>query len=165
MLTVPSHLAQIFRQEIGASKYLSLDGLANMAYIESRFNQNAKSPTGATGLFQFTRGTWQDIMGKESASNSRLNPTLNTRAAIKLANRNGQHLESRIDKKIDDVIIYIAHNIGAGGAVRLLSCNKDLTVSAALLGSNPYHNPKFFISNGRPVKVSVAIERYYSEFY
>lgn len=130
-----------------------------MAQIESRFNPNAKSSTGAEGLFQFTKGTWSQF-----GSGNRLDPAANTAAAVKLANSNYNILKHSLGREPLPGEVYMAHNIGAGGAIRLLRANPDQVVSKALIGSLPSYNPKYLMSGRRPVTAGEAVKRYVSDF-
>ena len=131
-----------------------------MAMIESRLNPNAKSPTGAQGLFQFTSRTW-----KGYGKGNRFDPVANTQAAIKFTNANHKYLKRKLGRDPQPHELYMAHNIGPGGARRLLSANPSARVSRSLIGSNPAHNPKFFRGKNGFVTVQEAIKRYKSSFY
>ena len=128
------------------------------AYIESRFNPKAGSMTGAQGLFQFTKGTW----GKRQAD--RHDPVANTQAAIELAEQNKRYLQSKLGRPPSNAEIYMAHNIGAGGAIRLLTASPDATVTQGLIGSNPAHNPMYLMGKGSNISASEAIRRYRRDF-
>jgi Transglycosylase SLT domain len=59
----------------------------NVAYCESRYHPNSvNTSSGATGLFQFMKGTWG---GTPWASKSRLDPVANAQAAAWLYNKYG----------------------------------------------------------------------------
>jgi hypothetical protein len=159
-MNLSQDLLDIFREQVKASKYLSLQGLINMARIESNNDPCAVSPTGAVGLFQFTLPTWNDFLpGK-----NRLDPELNTIACIKLANRNGNYMVDELDITPEDYQIYIAHNIGAGGAVRLLRAEPSEIVTRSLIGSSPENNPRFLMRNGHYITVIEALTNYRREF-
>lgn len=132
------------------------------ANIESRFNPNAQSPTGAKGLFQFIRSTWNGMPGSRGLNP--YNPQHNTQMAVKLAQQNSARLEKALGRKPKNHELYMAHNIGAGGALRLLKANPNAVVSRRMIGSNPRHNPKFFYDKGRPVTAARAIQKYQNEF-
>lgn len=131
-----------------------------MAKIESGYNPAAVSPTGAKGLFQFTTGTWHDF-----GTGDRLNPVANTDAAIKLANSNYNYLNNKLGRPPTPAEVYMAHNIGAGGAYSLLNANPLQPVSAAMVGSKLQHNPSFFLDkSGNPLQVREVIQRYSAKF-
>jgi hypothetical protein len=143
------------------SQYLSQAGLDRIKHIESRGNPNAVSPTGAKGLYQFTGQTWKDIgMSKYD----RLDPIASTEGAIKLANRNGQYLENKLGRAPTDAEIYMAHNIGPGGAYKLLTVDPNTPVTKALIGSNPKYNPHFLTNRGRTITAGQAVQKYYDAF-
>jgi soluble lytic murein transglycosylase-like protein len=130
-------------------------------FIESKFNPKAGSPTGAQGLFQFTSGTWKAIDG---GKNDRHNPEANTRAAIKFAEDNQNYLKSKLGRTPTNAELYMAHNIGPGGATRLLHADPNALVTQSLIGSNPAHNPMFLMNNGHNITVRTAIARYRNQF-
>lgn len=92
--------------------------LMAIAQMESGLNPNAVSPTGATGLFQFTKGT-----AKQYGLTDRSDPLQNTIAAAKLYNDNKAALEKSGEKATLDNI-YLAHQQGAGGASQLLKVSR-----------------------------------------
>lgn len=108
------------------------DLLIRVASIESKFNPNAVSPTGASGLFQFTKGAWYDttrIYGKKyniTSQTSRFDPYANAlMAAERFKNYiNKINIAKDINISPDDpnarVYMYIAHNLGEGGARRYI---------------------------------------------
>lgn len=101
--------------------------LERTAYIESRGDVNAVSPTGATGLFQFTKGTAKDM-----GLTDRNDPVASTEATVRLALRNQSGLEKVLGRKPTGGELYLAHQQGLGGASALLR-NTDANVVEALL--------------------------------
>lgn len=89
--------------------------LERTAYIESRGNVNAVSSTGATGLFQFTKGTARDFRLK-----NRNDPVQSTEAAVRLAVSNRNVLRNALGREPTGAELYLAHQQGAGGASSLL---------------------------------------------
>lgn len=87
-----------------------------MAWIESRGDPNAVSPTGATGLFQFTQGTARDY-----GLADRKNPEANADAAMRLFRDNKEGLRKALGREPTFGEVYLAHQQGLGGAVALLS--------------------------------------------
>jgi len=130
-----------------------------MCYIESRYNPGAVSSTGCKGLFQFSQMTW-----KQFGVGDRLDPSANTEAAIRLANANFALLKKGLKRDPLPGEVYMAHNIGAGGALRLLKADPHVQVSKALIGSKPEYNPKYLMSGKTPVTAAIAINRYIADF-
>lgn len=125
--------------------------LLAQANQESRLNPDAKSSrSSAMGLFQFTSGTWLDMVKKHGAahgldkyadavvtgSNGRLtvtdkelkkeildlrrDPKLSALMAAEYAKDNERVLESRLGRQVSTHDLYLAHFLGAGGALKVL---------------------------------------------
>ena len=90
--------------------------LARTAEIESGFNPNAKNPnSSAGGLFQFI-----DSTAKQYGLQDRFDPRQATEAAARLAADNARILERGLGRAPTAGELYLAHQQGAGGALKLL---------------------------------------------
>ncbi len=108
----------------------------------------------ATGLFQFLDQTWLATIDKHGAANGlgwaanavqrgangrffvsdpaarrqimdlRRNPEAASAMAAAFARDNQAHLESRLDRPLQSVDLYMAHFLGAGGATRFLRAHE-----------------------------------------
>lgn len=94
---------------------IPLNFLQTMARIESRGNPNAVSPTGATGIFQFTRGTGTQYGLVGPGFDNRKNQRANVMAGAKLAQDNASALK-RAGLPSTPAYLYLAHQQGVGGA-------------------------------------------------
>ena len=94
------------------------------AAMESGGNPNAISPTGAIGVFQFTGGTASDYGVK-----NRFDMYENIEAGLKLAANNRQRLQAK-KLPVTELSLYIAHQIGAGGAREVLSVGATTPIAA-----------------------------------
>ena len=124
--------------------------LLRQAEIESGLNPVAKARTSsATGLFQFTEGTWLKSLqlygarhGLDKASNAissnsmtsteraalldlRKNPEIATRMAAEYAAENARYLKSSGHDSVGPTELYLAHFLGAQGATRFLDGYKN----------------------------------------
>lgn len=91
--------------------------LDRTAQIESSGNPHAKNPhSSAAGLFQFTRGT-----AKQYGLTDPFDAAASTNAAGQLAADNARMLRSSLGREPTAGELYLAHQQGAGGAVKLLS--------------------------------------------
>lgn len=130
--------------------------LVQKAGVESSFNPEAKAKTSsASGLFQFVKGTWLDMvdrhgeeygLAKEAAaiergSNGKLtvkdagererilalrnNPSIAAAMAAELAAENTAALSRKVGGKIGATEMYLAHFLGSEGAGTLLGAVKD----------------------------------------
>lgn len=139
-------------QTASANSGVSFHYLLAKAAQESGFDANAKASTSsATGLFQFTRGTWLDMMrrhgdelgfGKfadqikesstghltvlnEAAENEMLalrrDPDISAKFAAAFAGDNANTLETSLGRDASPAELYIAHFLGAWGATALVT--------------------------------------------
>lgn len=98
-------------------KYGLPDGvLTRMASLESGFNPKAQNPSSsAGGLFQFTNGT-----AKQYGLADKTDPVASTDAAARLAANNKTVLTRALGREPTPGELYLAHQQGAGGALKLL---------------------------------------------
>ncbi len=98
--------------------------LLRIGEMESGLNPNAMNPnSSAIGLFQFLDSTAQDY-----GLSDRLDPEQSSDAAARLARDNKIAMERALGRSITPGEFYLAHQQGAGGALRLLS-NPDALAS------------------------------------
>jgi hypothetical protein len=134
------------------------------------------STSSATGLFQFTKQTWLATLKAHGAENQmgwaadaisqssdgtfrvddpgmraaildlRTNPEAASAMAAEFASDNGQHLTGALGRPPEPVDLYLAHFLGANGAVQFLSAhdaNPD-TAAATLLPKAAAANRSIF---------------------
>lgn len=129
--------------------------LMEKAAAESSFNPKAKSrSSSATGLFQFIEGTWLNMVkkygpkyglsqlsdkitvkdGKASVADSdvrrqilslRKNPEISALMAGEFCEENKCILEGRTQADVGATELYLAHFMGAGGAVKFLNSREQ----------------------------------------
>lgn len=92
--------------------------LTQFVAFESKFNPNAVSSTGCTGLGQFSEGTWKQF-GYGPISN-RNNANLNARATANLIAYNQDKLTTFLGRAPTTTELYMAHQQGLGGAKQVL---------------------------------------------
>lgn len=87
--------------------------LASLPHVESSFQADAKSHAGASGLWQFTRGTGRRFLRIDHVIDERLDPYEATRAA-------GQLLKENYEKTGTWPLALTAYNHGAAGMQRAI---------------------------------------------
>ena len=154
----------------------SFDYLLKTALRESNFEPNAKAPTSsATGLFQFIDQTWLATLKQAGPSlgygdyagaivqssghysvpdpnmrraimNLRLDPTANAAMAGALTQANAAQLSSGIGRKPTDGELYMAHFLGASGALKLIgaAASTPQAIAANLLPEAAQANRSIF---------------------
>lgn len=109
-----------------------------LAKIESSNNPNAKAPLGsASGLYQFTRGTWE---GLGYAWDQVFNVDLQNKAVQTLTTSNASIL-SRAGVAINNATLYAAHFLGAGTAVKALSADPSASLQSVVGSKVITNNP------------------------
>ncbi len=146
----PAHVMNAVRQA-SASTGVDFSYLMEKASVESGYRTDVQAKTSsATGLFQFTEGTWLKmvkqygskhglgvyadaletgengrIQAKDAATrkeilNLRKDPRLSAIMAGELANENKDYLEGELGRPVGKTELYMAHFLGAGGAAKFL---------------------------------------------
>lgn len=127
------------------------------ARIESGFNPNASAKTSsAKGLYQFTKGTWTDMVNKYGVKTGIglkdiMNPRANAIMAGLLTRENKDQLEKTLGRKTKDSDLYLAHFLGVNGAMTLLDMEKNYTPAAKIMPAAAKANRAiFFTDEGKP---------------
>jgi hypothetical protein len=147
--------------------------LLAQAKLESSMDPTARASTSsATGLFQFTDGTWLQTLGRHAADHGmawvqqaiaggdpgmraqvmglRYDADASALMAAELASDNKAGLTAQLGREPDSTELYLAHFLGIGGAGQFLSAlSTDPTRSAAsVLPRAAAANPTIFYSGG-----------------
>lgn len=146
-------MERIFREE-----KLPIE-LIRMVYVESSFNLKARSKVGASGIWQFMRGTGKQYLKIDAAVDERNDPILATRAAAKKLRSNYKMLESW-------PLAVTGYNHGPYGIRRLV--NKAGTRDIAELtdvrkGSFGFASASFYASFLAAIEVEKNAGKYFGE--
>jgi soluble lytic murein transglycosylase-like protein len=111
--------------QVEAASYRGIDPLLVLAVIEveSNFNPDAESPTGAGGLMQFVRSTWEWMADRMDADVDRFDPVDNVKVGIEYLT----YLSSRF-KQPEHILL--AYNQGPGRAREMLAGRLEWTHEA-----------------------------------
>jgi hypothetical protein len=167
------------------------DYLLNQAKLESSLNANAKSSqSSAMGLYQFTSGTWLNLIkqygsnfglgsaaqslaqgqatsqDKANLLNLRKDPTLSTQMAAQFAVQNAQSLAAAGFTQLGPQDLYLAHFLGSNGASKFLKNLQSNPNAAAanVLPAAAQANPAIFYANGQPTSFQQIYTRFQSKF-
>lgn len=117
------------------------DYLKKVAIVESGGKSDAKASTSsASGLFQFTEGTWKQTvkeMGKNYSLEDRFDPSKSTEVAAYFSNKQKTQLEKSTGQSANDVDLYMAHFLGAAGASKFLNAMRQNPDAPASAGADP----------------------------
>lgn len=134
---------------------VDFDYLYKQAHLESGLDPAAKAKTStASGLFQFTKGTWRNTVLQHGTDNGlgwaanaiasqtdlaavdalRFDPEASAAMAGELASDNRSALTGALGREPDEVDLYLAHFLGSAGATKFLQAySADPTTPAASL--------------------------------
>jgi hypothetical protein len=129
-----------------ASTGVSFDFLVKTAQRESNFDPGAKAPTSsATGLFQFTEGTWMSMLERYGAQHGvategqsrqdllalRKDAKLSSIMAGELAGENAKILQKKLGRPATSAELYAAHFMGPSDAARLVDAARSNRAGSA----------------------------------
>ncbi len=165
--------------------------LLRQAQVESGLDPNAKASTSsATGLFQFIDDTWMNMVrrhgprhglaeqarrieaGNVSAAERadilklRKDPALSTRMAAEFAAENARALKAAGTERVGATELYLAHFLGAGGAVKFMEGLRERPSAAAAsaLPRAAESNPSIFHPQGRAASFREVYDRFAKRF-
>jgi hypothetical protein len=140
------------------------DILERIALAESGGGPNAKAATSsASGLFQFTDGTWRSMIKKYGGQTGirlqdKNNPDAQKVMAQRLLDENKQILSSKLQRDPSGGELYIAHFMGPSQAARLIASPQNKIAAALFQREAASNRPIFYQKGGRPRTVAEVIE-------
>ncbi len=184
------HVVSTIRQ-VAATQNADFRYLLNQARVESGLDPRAKAATSsATGLFQFTAGTWLDMVKRHGdkvglageaqllrsnaltpANRSQIldlrnEPQTATALAAHYAADNGRALAAAGHKAIGPTELYLAHFLGSGGATTFLNGLRDnpLAPAAKALPAAASANTGVFYRDHTPRSYQEIYNRFAEKF-
>ena len=133
-----------------------LDAIAD---IESNGDPFARAKTStATGLFQFTKGTWDSLVNKygeayKVAKDDIHNPVAQRIMAGLLTMENAAQLLRQTDKEPTEKDLYLAHFLGPSRAAVVINNQGTQLLAANLFPDAARANREIFYDNGVPLTV------------
>lgn len=151
---------------VAAAKMTGVDPglMAAMAGVESNFNPVATPGTSsAQGLYQFISSTWKAMVSKYGskygipANASPNDPRANALMAAEYMKENQSYLEGKLGRPVTATDLYLAHFLGSGGAVKLLSAPSGDSALMHVTPGQAKANAKVFYAGGRPRTVGEIV--------
>lgn len=146
-----------------ASKLVGVDNkmMVQKAAIESGFNPNARAGTSsATGLYQFTKGTWNEMLSKYGSKygippgTSPTDPRANAILAAQYMKDNAAMLKKTTGADPSSADLYMAHFLGPGGAKTMLSADQNQIAAKLLPDAAAANQSIFYKKDGSPRTVA-----------
>ena len=142
--------------------------LQKIAQVESGGKASAEAKgTSASGLFQFTKGTWEETtkeMGKKYSLEDRFDPQKSAEVAKYFTEKQKKQLQTGTGKEnVSDADLYMAHFLGAGGATKFLNAMAKNPSALAVEGASPDQiekNKPIFYEDGGKGKMRTLQEVY-----
>lgn len=196
---VPAHIYQAVAdasQKVGVSFSYLMTKASTESGFDSTAQAKTSS---ASGLYQFISSTWLDMVKKHGADyglgdlanaitrksdgtltvanpttrqqilDLRKDPKISAYMAAEYAGENRKYLASRLNRDVTDTDLYMAHFLGAGGAVRFLKAmdqNPNQNAAAVLPDAASANKSVFYRSsgNGRALTLAQVYERFDQRF-
>lgn len=161
--TAPKPAATSANTSSGMTGYLK-----KIAQVESSGKAGAKSDSSsASGLFQFTKDTWEEnvkAMGKNYSLADRSDPQKSAEVAKYFTEKQKKQLQTGTGKEnVSDADLYMAHFLGAGGATKFLNAMAKNPSALATEGAYPKQieaNKSIFYEDGGEGKMRTLQEVY-----
>ena len=94
--------------------------LRTMAMIESGGDPNAKSSTGAAGIYQFVKSTGKAYGLFQNGVDLRFDEAANVEAGARFARDNYDYLTKKLGRPPEPWMLYLAHQQGVGGLAQIM---------------------------------------------
>lgn len=143
---------------VAASKMAGVDPalMATMAGMESSFRGRVGAPKGsAKGLYQFTDGTWAEMLKKYGKKYGLpedadvLDPRANALMGAEYLKENAKKFKQEFGRDATDIDLYLSHFFGATGAKKFLSSNPNEVASKVMPAAARNNEGIFFSKDGK----------------
>lgn len=143
---------------------LSPEFVQKVARVESGLNPNARNPNStASGLFQFTDGTWKDMVNRYGvqegiSKEDKDNPFANAKMAGLYLRDNALALQNLLQREPTPGEVYGSHVLGLEGFKKLLSNYGNNTLAARVFPKEAKANKNLFFRKNRPLTIEQLYE-------
>lgn len=142
--------------------------LTVLTKVESNNDPNAKNPRStATGLGQFTEGTWMDAVkaaGKNYTLEDRTDPQKSMEVLKVFTEKNKERAVKDLGRNPSPTELYIYHLLGRNGAGGFLKASEDALAVDYVSAKAAINNKNIFYNKGQPVTVGDVLNRFRGKF-
>lgn len=161
------NVAEVIKQ---AADRVGVDYGTLMAFAkqESGFNPNAKAKTSsATGLFQFIKGTWADMVRKYGKQygigiGDVSDPLANATMGALFVKENSEFLAKK-GIPVNGTSLYAAHFLGPGGAAKLFGADPNADAAALMPDAARANRNIFYDKSGKARTVDAVIQTLFNK--
>jgi len=150
---------------VAPSKGFDMDSyLRTTAQVESSNNPRAKASTSsATGLYQFTAGTWNDVTNKMNVTYTladRKDPVKSEEVMREFTKRNVERAREDLGREPTHLDAYMYHFLGRSAPKVLQADEKAIAASLVTKAQAKANKSVFFDKDGRARTVKEVLDRY-----
>ena len=154
---------------VAPSKGFDMDSyITKTAAVESGGNPNAKAKTSsAKGLFQFTAGTWNEMVDKLELPYTladRTDPKKSEEVMRKFTEKNVVKAKEVLGREPTQLDAYMFHFLGNSAPKFLKADGRELAYKQVTAAQARANKAVFFNKDGTPKTVNEVVERYSERF-
>lgn len=142
--------------------------LNKLVGVESGFNPDAKNPnSSATGLGQFTAGTWTDAVkaaGKDYTLADRKDPEKSMTILRHFTGENEKRAKSDLGRAPTETELYMYHFLGRDAAGDFLKAPPEALAKDYVSSKAARSNRSIFYTDGKPNTVATVLNKFKGKF-
>lgn len=144
------------------------DFINKLVGVESGYNPDAKNPnSSATGLGQFTAGTWRDAVkaaGKDYTLADRKDPEKSMEILRHFTGENEKRAVQDLGRQPTATELYMYHFLGRDAAGEFLKAKPEALATDYVSGAAARSNKNIFYTKGKPNTVAAVMGKFKGKF-